>query len=258
MKKRVTIDGGAVVYVLEHPVRERGDSKKARAEKKKATGEAQAMRNRILSTRELELRLSKNFPTAGSGLVVVLTFDDGHMPKTRAQAQRRMKYFLKLLREARAEAGLPEPRVIYTPEVLTSVSGRWHFHGVVDSTGRDMEMIRRCWIYGDDVDIAPLRVDDKKNHETLARYMTKELREAQEYECRPGLHGWSCTRSCLKPEVDEQIVEDRKQLRAPKGAVVLMQERRSTEFAESAILKYRLPEEVFRTRPKARRKRRTC
>ena len=35
MKKRITIDGGAVVYVLEHPVRERGDSKKARAEKKK-------------------------------------------------------------------------------------------------------------------------------------------------------------------------------------------------------------------------------
>lgn len=257
MKKRITIDGGAVVYVLEHPVRERGDSKKARAEKKNATSAAQALRNKILSTRELELRLSKNFPVAGSGLAVVLTFDDQHLPKTRAQAQRRMKYFLRLLREARAAAGLPEPRVVYTPEVLTSSSGRWHFHAVIDSTGQDVEMIRRCWRYGTDVDITPLRVDEEKNHETLARYMTKELREVHEYECRPGLHGWSCTRNCLKPEVDEQIVEDRKKLRAPKGATVLMQERRSTEFAESAILKYRLPEEVFRAKPRARRRRRS-
>lgn len=255
MKKRITIDGGSVVYVLEHPVRQRGDSEKARAAKKKATSEAQAARNRILSTRELELRLSKNFPTAGSGLVVVLTFDDQHLPKDRAQAQRKFKYFLKLLREARAEAGLPEPRVIYTPEVLTSASGRWHFHTVIDSTGRDMAMIRQCWRYGDDIDITPLRVDDEKNHETLARYMNKELREAQDYNSKPGLHGWSCTRNCPKPEIDEQIVEDRKQLRAPKGATVLMQERRSTEFAESAILKYRLPAEVFDRRSRARRRR---
>lgn len=256
MKKRITIDGGAVVYVLEHPVRQRGDGEKARSQKRKATSEAQAARNQILSTRELELILAKNFPTAGSGLVTVLTFDDEHLPKTRAQAQRRLKYFLTLLRKARQEAGLPLPRVVHAPEVLTSESGRWHFHTVIDNTGQDMEMIRRCWIYGTDVDITPLRVDEEKNHETLARYMNKELREAQEYECRPGLHGWSCTRNCLRPEVDEQIVEDSRQLRAPKGATVLMQERRTTEFAESYVLKYRLPVEVFDRRSRARRRRR--
>ena len=57
-------------------------------------------------------------------------------------------------------------------------------------------------------------------------------------------------------EVDEQVVEDRKPLRAPRGATVLIQERRSTEFAEHALLKYRLPARCFQPRARARRRRR--
>ena len=256
MKKRITIDGGAVVYVLEHPVRDRRDSEKVRAAKAKATSAAQQLRNQILSVRQLELLLACNFPTPASGLVCCLPFDDQHMPGSRAQAQRKFKYFLKLLRHERRAAGLPEPRVIYSPEVLTSSAGRWHYHIVIDSTGDDLDMIRRCWRYGSDVDASPLRVDEEKNHETQARYMSKELREAQEYDSRPGLHGWSCTRSYRRPEVDEQIVEDRKPLRAPRGATVLIHERRSTEFAEHALLKYRLPARCFQPRARARRRRR--
>lgn len=254
MKKRITIDGGAVVYEIEHPVCSRGDSPRERSAKQRATTEAQRQRNRILSTRELELRLAKNFPRAGSGLVIVLTFDDRHLPKSRREAQRRFKYFLKKLREWRRAAGLPEPRVIYTPEVLTSATGRWHYHIVLDNTGRDLEAVRACWIYGSDIEAEKLRVDKEKNHETLASYMNKELREAQEYECRPGLHGWSCTRNCLRPEVDVRIVEDRDRMRAPKGAVVLMHERRETELARMEMLKYRLPARCFQKPPRARRR----
>lgn len=256
MKKRIIIDGGAVVYEIEHPVRERRDSEKVRAAKSKATDAAQKLRNQILSTRELELRLAKNFPTPGSGLVIVLSYDDAHLPKTRKDAQRRFKYFLKKLRAARKAASLPEPRVIYAPEALSSASGRWHHHIVLDSTGDDLDMVRACWIYGSDIDCCKLRVDEEKNHETLARYMSKELREAQEYDCRPGLHGWGCTRSCYKVEVDVQIVDDRARLRAPKGATVLIQERHATEFAEHALLKYRLPPRCFRSGQRVRRRRR--
>lgn len=256
MKKRITIDGGAVVYVLEHPVRQKGDSEKKRAAKSKATSAAQQLRNQILSTRELELRLAKNFPTPGSGLVIVLTYGDDHLPRSRKEAQRRFKYFLQKLRAARRAAGLPAPRVIYAPEVLTSANGRWHHHIVVDNTGDDLDMIRACWIYGEDIECRKLRVDEEKNHETLARYMSKELREAQEYECRPGLHGWGCTRNCYRVEVDEVLVEDSSRLRAPKGATVLIHERRATEFAEHAVLKYRLPERCFRPAARSRRRRR--
>ena len=253
MKKHITIDGGAVVYEIEHPVVSSRDAPRERAAKAKATNDAQRLRNRILSTRELELRLAKNFPRAGSGLVFTLTFDDRHLPRTRKEAQRRFKYFLKKLREARREAGLPEPRVIYTPEALSSASGRWHYHIVMDNTGRDLEIVRRCWIYGSEIECEKLRVDREKNHETLARYMNKELREAQEYDCRPGLHGWSCTRSCLRPEVDVRIVEDRERLRPPKGATVLIRERRENALAAWSLLKYRLPAKCFPRPPRARR-----
>lgn len=240
------------------PARSRGDSPKVRAAKAKATSLAQRRMNEINSTMELELRLAANFPTAGSGLVIVLTYDDEHLPKSRKEAQRRFAYFLKKLREARRAAGLPVPRVIYAPEVLTSASGRWHHHIVVDSTGDDLPMIRRCWIYGSDIECEKLRVDDEKNHETLARYMNKELREAQEYECRAGLHGWGCTRNCLKPEVDVVLVEDGERLEPPRGATVLMREERRTEFAGYEILKYRLGAGAFRHPPRARRRRRFC
>ena len=256
MKQRTTIDAGAIVYEIEAPVRSRSDGPRARAAKARATTEAQQLRNRVLSARELELRLAVNFPTPGSGLVVCLSYDDAHLPKTRKDAQRRFKYFLKKLRIARRKSGLPEPRVIYAPEALSSASGRWHHHCVIDSTGDDLDMIRACWIYGSDIDAEKLRVDEEKNHETLARYMSKELREAQEYDCRPGLHGWGCTRNCLKPTVDVRIVEDGSRIRPPRGATVLLHERRSTEFAEITVLKYRLPARCFRAGARARRRRR--
>ena len=256
MKKQITIDGGAVVYVIEHTARQRGDGPRERAAKTRATNEAQALRNRILSTRQLELMLSKNYPTPGSGLVICLTYDDAHLPRDRKTAQRRFKYFLKKLRDARREAGLPEPRVIYAPEALSSESGRWHHHIVLDSTGDDMPMVRACWIYGSDIDAEKLRVDAEKDHASLAHYMNKEAREVQEYECRPGLHGWGCTRNCLRPEVDVRIVEDRVRIRAPRGATVLLQERRASAFAEIAVLKYRLPASCFERARRARRRRR--
>ena len=232
------------------------DSAAQRAAKHQASSAAQRRMNQIYSYQKLELMLAKNFPTAGSALVVTLTHDDQHMPKDRREAQLRFKYFLQKLRAARKAEGLPEPVVFWAPEILTSASGRWHQHIVLDSTGRDLEILRRCWIYGNDIEAEKLRVDAGKNHETLAKYMTKELRECQEYEAKPGLHGWSCTRSCRLPEVDEQIVDDRKPLRAPRGATVLIQERRSTEFAERALLKYRLPARCFQPRARARRRRR--
>lgn len=256
MKKRKRILAGCLGIECDMPARSRGDSPKERAAKTKATNAAQKRMNQINSQMELELRLAANFPTAGSGLVIVLTYDDRHLPKNRKQAQRRFAYFLQKLRAARKAAGLPAPRVIFAPEVLTSESGRWHHHIVLDNTGDDLDMVRRCWIYGSDIDCTKLRVDDEKNHETLARYMSKELREAQEYECRPGLHGWGCTRNCRKPEVDVVLVGEDDRLDVPHGATLLLHERRQTEFAGYEIIKYRLPDAAFRRPPRARHRRR--
>lgn len=231
------------------------DTAKVRREKRNASSEAQRKMNLKYSWQKLELRLAANFPTVGSALVVTLTHDDKHMPKSRKEAQLRFKYFLRLLRAERKAAGLPEPVVFWAPEILSSASGRWHQHVVMDNTGRDMEIIRRCWVYGSDVDIRKLRVDNEKNHETQARYMTKELRECQEYVSKPGLHGWSCTRNAKKPEVDTFPVDDDYELTPPEGCTVLIDERRTTEWASWHVLKYRCSSAGFAPTPRARRKR---
>ena len=232
------------------------DTPKQRAAKHKASSAAQRRMNQISSQQQLELRLAMNFPTPGSGLVVTLTHDDDHMPGSRKEAQLRFKYFLKKLRAARKAAGLPEPVAFWAPEILTSASGRWHQHIVIDNTGHDYEMIRRCWIYGSEIEIEKLRVDDEKNHETLARYMTKELRECQEYETRPGLHGWSCTRNAQKPTVETVTVPDDYEIPTPEGCVVLIDETRRTEWSSWRVVKVRISGAVRRLLPRARRRRR--
>ena len=231
------------------------DTPKQRQAKHKASSEAQRRMNQIYSYQNLELMLAANFPTAGSGLVVTLTFDDRHMPGSRREALRRFKYFRTKLDKARKAAGLPELVAFWSPEVLTSASGRWHFHIVVNSTGRDAELIRSCWIYGSDIEIEKLRVDAEKNHETLARYMTKELREVQDYDDRPGLHGWSCTRNAKRPERETLTVRDDFRLEAPEGCTVLIDERRSTEYASWHVLKIRLNGGGFDRPPRAKRRR---
>ena len=233
----------------------RRDGPVQRAAKAKASSEAQRRMNQIYSVQKLELMLAANFPTEGSGLVVTLTYDDAHCPKDRRQAVGRFKYFLRLFRAARREAGLPEPVVIHCVEVLTSASGRWHHHMVIDSTGRDLELLRRCWVYGTEIEAEPLRVDAEKNHETLARYITKELRECQEYEAKPGLHGWSCTRNAKKPETETLTVPDDYKLQAPEGSTVLIDEHKQTEWASWHVIKYRFGAAGFDRPHRARRRR---
>lgn len=227
-----------------------------RAAKARASTEAQRRMNQIYSVQKLELMLAANFPTAGSGLVVTLTYDEAHRPRERRQAVGRFKYFLKLLRAARREAGLPEPVVIHCVEVLTSASGRWHHHLVIDNTGRDLEILRRCWVYGTEIEAEPLRIDAEKNHESLARYMAKEKREAQDYGAKPGLRGWSYTRNAKRPERDVVTVPDDYRLEAPEGAAVLIDEQRTTEWASWHVMKLRHGGAGFAQRPRARRKRR--
>ena len=203
---------------------------------------------------------------------MTLTHDDAHIPGSRKEAQLRFKYFLQKLRAGRKVAGLPEPVVFWAPEILTSESGRWHQHLVLDSTGRDYELIRSAWIYGSEIEIRKLGCPDPDEDppkwydpeeeepgnyfRMVARYMTKELRECQEYEVKPGLHGWHCTRNARRPEVDTVTVSDDYELEPPEGCAVLLDERKNTEWASYRVIKYRFTSEAFAPAPRARRRRR--
>lgn len=247
------------------------DTMAQRQAKHQASSAAQRRMNQIYSYQQLELRLAANFPTPGSGLWLTLTHDDAHMPDSRKAAQLRFKYFLKKLRAARRAAGLPEPVVFWAPEILTSESGRWHQHVVLDNTGRDFDLIRSCWIYGSDIEIRKLGIpepgeefpkwydpnaDEPGNYfKMVAKYMTKELRECQEYDARPGLHGWSCTRNAKMPEVETITVPDDYDLEPPDGSTVFLDERKRTEWASYRVIKYRFSAAGFAPVPKARRRR---
>ena len=265
------IDAGGIQVAALYNRCTRYDTPMVRQAKRQASSAAQRRMNQIYSYQKLELLLAVNFPTPGSGLWVTLSFDDAHMPGSRKAAQLRIKNFLKKLRQARKKAGLPEPVVFWTLEVLTSESGRWHIHMVINSTGRDFDLIRSCWIYGSEIEICKLGIpkkgeklpvwygqdaDDPGNYyKAVARYMTKELRECQEYEVRPGLHGWSCTRNAKKPEVETMTVPDDFELSAPEGSTVLLDERKKTEWASYHVLKYRFSGAGFSPAPRSRRRR---
>ena len=265
------IDAGGIQVAALYNRCSARDTPKQRQAKHQASSAAQRRMNQIYSYQQLELRLAVNFPTPGSGLWITLTHDDAHMPGNRKEAQLRFKYFLVKLRAARRAAGLPEPVVFWAPEILTSESGRWHQHVVMDSTGRDFELIRSAWIYGSDIEIRKLGLpepgeelpvwydpdaDEPGNYfRMVARYMTKELRECQEYETKPGLHGWSCTRNAKKPETETLTVDDDYELAAPEGSTVVLDERKTTEWASYRVLKYRFSGEGFAPAPRARRRR---
>lgn len=269
------IDAGGLQVVALYSRRTGREAPKVRAAKQKASSEAQRRMNRIYSYQKLELMLAANFPTPGSALVCVLTFDDAHMPGSRREAQLRFKNFLKKLRAARKAAGLPEPVVFWAPEILSAESGRWHFHVVMDNTGQDLELLRSCWIYGSEIECEKLRRPDHRHrpqwmtevetiagdepdnlYKALAIYMTKELRECQEYDSKPGLHGWSCTRNARKPETETLTVDDDYELAAPEGSEVLYDQRAATQYAGWHVIKYHYDGSRHPAPPRARRRRR--
>ena len=116
-------------------------------------------------------------------------------------------------------------------------------------------MIRRAWIYGSEIEANPLRVDDEKNHETLARYMTKESREAQDYVSRPNTLSYSHTRNIVQPERETRVVPDDYDIEIPDGAVVLLSEHHASFLASYDVVKLRTAAAAAPIRPKRRRKR---
>ena len=213
------------------------DGPAQRAAKHRSSTEVQRRMNFKNSAEELELQLAINFRFPGAARVCVFTFDDPHMPKSRAEVERRFRYFRNKYNAACEADGLPRPVMFWSIEVLTSAGGRWHIHAIITAYGDDDARIRRCWPYGSDVEIDRLRVDRVKNYASLARYMTKEARECQDYTSRPGLRSWSHTQNAKKPEVETVTVPDDFELTPPPGSTVLLDERRSTEYAAWHVLK---------------------
>lgn len=245
--KRITVAGMLVKEV----VYTRGsgrDGPRIRAAKRKVSTEAQLRMNAKYSWEKLELMLAANF--LPGDLVVTLTYDDDHLPDSRAKANARLKKFRKMLADLRSDRG-EDLRMIWTTE-NRSDGGRWHHHCVINGTGEDYVEIQRLWVWGTGIDIKSLKVSREKNYESLARYMCKEARE------RPGLRSWSYTRTCRHPETEVFPVPDDTDVTIPEDATVIADASVRTEYGAFHYIKYLAvsPQQLRGRRPRAKHRRR--
>lgn len=252
MKTKKIISAGPLVLEAIYPRGNAHDKPKARAAKRKLSSEAQQRMNQKYSYQKLELQLASNY---GPGdLWVTVTYDDDHLPKTRAEAMSNFKYFLRKLRAARGTKA--QPVVHWNTEHKHEHEDyfqhrRWHHHFFIDATGTDYELLRSCWIYGGNIEIRRIKIDKDHSYETLARYMCKEARD------RPGLRCWSYTRNAKHPEVETFPVPDDTPLQPPKGATIYEEAGERTEFGSYRYVKYLAPNwRKANRRPPVRRRRR--
>lgn len=226
--KKTMVAGGLVREVIYPAVTGRQEPK-VRAGKRKLSSEAQRRMNDVYLWQKLEMQLAANFRRGA--LILTLTYRPERLPKSRKQAEARLKYFRHKLTALRGKRGL----VMFWATEHKHGDGRWHHHCVINATGNDYKMLLAAWGNGE-IEIQTLRVDKDKNFETLAKYMTKESRE--DGRDRLGQRAYSYTRSAAKVEVDTVKVPDDTPLQAPKGSLVFAEASERTEYGSYRYIKY--------------------
>ena len=165
---------------------------------------------------------------------------------------RRLRSFIPKLKAARKARGQPL-RYIYVTEGCNP-GGRLHHHMVINSTGEDMEELRRLWIYGNNIEIRRLTFDQNYTYEDLASYLTKEPREWG--HPRVGERTWTPSLGLFRPEPHSEEVPDYLTLSAPPEAISIdYQPPTRNGYGEYSWIKYLLPRNPDRAKPKAKRRR---
>lgn len=226
-----------------------GDSQKARAQKQKASTAARERLNARTSFQKLERCLADNFDNGD--LLITPTYRDEHLPEDRARAVRRLRAFLSKLRSERRARGQPL-RYIYVTEGCCPGS-RIHHHLVINSTGDDLDELRRLWRWGD-IDLRRLTFDREHTYEDLASYLTKEPREWGHPHV--GERTWTPSLGLVRSEPEAEEVPDILTLTAPPEALVVSKEGPIVNgYGEWCWIKYLLPYDPSRGKKKTRRRR---
>lgn len=246
MKRRKTVRAGRLVMETAYTAALPSDAEHIRQAKTKMSSAARRRLNLKAACRQFELLIAANFDRRD--LVVTLTYDDDHLPETRAEAVKCLKKFIRALRQVRKRQGLPTLKYIYVTESKHE-HGRWHHHLILNGTGNDMETIRSLWIYGEQVNIDIL---DDTQYRALAEYFAKEPREAGTSN---GKRMWTPSKGLTRPAVQSDWIDDRTTLEPPPGATILESITERNEWGEYVYLKYLLPDpKPRRCRPSRRKK----
>lgn len=246
--KKIIVAGPLVVECV-YPAPNPRDGMGVRQGKKALSSEAQRRMNLKYAYQKLELKIAANF--GPRDIYATLTYDDAHLPRSREEALRIVRAFIKRLRDARKEKR-QELRYIYVTEHKHG-DGRWHHHVLLNATGDDYDLMRHLWGQGG-VEFKSLRVDREKNYETLARYFCKEQRD------KVGQQLWSGSRNLRKPEKECFRVPNDTPLSVPESAALTFEDTGdvSTAYGHYRYIKYLAAgwETTIGPRPKAKRRRR--
>ena len=243
-KRHKMIIAGRLVSEIAYSVAHPRDPEHVRQAKTKMSTKARQKQNLKAACRALELLLAANF--TGRDLVLTLTYRDADLPEDRTAAVRCLRRFFRDLRAARKKQG-QELKYLYVTESKHE-RGRLHHHVVMNATGRDLEVIRSLWRWGDDIEMRPVEV---WHYQALAEYLAKEPKEAGTSN---GKRMWTPSRNLKRPEQKCGWLDERMTLSPPPGALVLESSSERNEFGEYVYLKYLLPEPAPRPCRPARRK----
>lgn len=250
MKTKKIITAGPLVKVALYPRGSRYDSPRQRAAKRRLSSEAQKRMNAKYLRDKLEMELAANLLPRDHWCT--FTFRDADLPEDEKGVEACFKAFRRKISRV---YGKNAPVIFWRAEHRHEdddfrTDRRWHVHACVQArTGRDYEILQRCWSYGA-VDIEPIRIDKDHSYAQLAAYMTKEPLD------RSGAHAWHNTRNAAKPEVESFPVPDDTTIQAPKGAILCEDWRERNEFGAGQYLKYVEPRGLRpKGRPRARRRR---
>ena len=242
--RKKTIVAGPLVYEAIYPLPNPRDSRAVRQGKKNLTSNAQQRMNLKYQWQKLELLMAANFRVGD--IVLTLTFDDAHLPGSRAETMTRVKQFLKRLRDLRKQFGIPTKYIYvvehnhcredpcFTPVELAQ-QGRYHVHMILNSTGSDYGDIEKCWGLGL-LEMHPFELNRERTYESLSRYFCKELPDYV------GARKFIPSRGLVHPEPDCQIVDSSETLTPPKGATVYDNTGTvRTEYGKYQFVKYLWP-----------------
>lgn len=233
-KRKKTITAGQLVLVTLASMPLPRDPDHVRAEKSRAMSAARARMNLKQSCQKLELLLAANF--TGADYYITLTYDDTHLPSSRADAKKLLKMFFSRLRKHR-RARNQDLKYIYVTEGLHGAK-RVHHHIVVNGYN-DIDDILSLWTYGH---TKHMHINTRQLGD-LAGYLTKEPRDGIPQN---GKRCWTPSLNLDKPAAQSEVVADDLDLLPPTGAIILEHVENHTEFGSFTYYKYFLPAQTPR------------
>jgi hypothetical protein len=248
------------------------DTGRTRAEKSKHTRAAQSFINAKNTAEQLERLLWANFESPNA-CFLTFTYDNKHLPANKKAVNNAITNFLACIREDRKRHD-KEFQYIYTTEgeplstapsaadvcgnlwetrpwdcqekwesvtdkdsATTLNETRSHHHAVMLLSPKDYELVRENWPYGH-VYIEKIKTNIPSSFERIAYYMTKESRGGKKGN---GKRAYNCSLHLIKPTIEGKWVEEFEDIRPPKGATVIWDNKDENQYSSCHRCKFIMP-----------------